>query len=189
MIELKKESFRKAKKSSYENWEKKISQFCISMHQSVQRYYYRKALTFREILLSSSLDRDPMYLLGSNKSSDPSMEEIALGSWVFPTLPGTNPNTKWPLDLPKFHERVMALKPLTLWAEPFDESLNFQDAAYQFVTKQLELLRTEANPDKQTQIREGLRMALMSTLQVMLNSGSYDRMVFSRASEQRRWPS
>eukprot|EP00831_Metopus_contortus_P028331 TRINITY_DN23572_c0_g1_i1.p1 TRINITY_DN23572_c0_g1~~TRINITY_DN23572_c0_g1_i1.p1 ORF type:complete len:117 (-),score=18.80 TRINITY_DN23572_c0_g1_i1:116-466(-) len=37
VVELKKENFRKAKKSSYENWDKKIAQFCINMHQSIQR--------------------------------------------------------------------------------------------------------------------------------------------------------
>jgi len=145
------------------------------MHQSVQRFYYRRALTFREILLSASLDRNPMILLENSINSrnyDLCMEEIALGTWIFPTLPGNNPATGWPESLDKFYSRLKSLRPLSLWAEPFDENYQFQQNAYDFITNLL-----VSSKDKYEQNRENLKLALLSVFGITLNSGSFDRML------------
>jgi hypothetical protein len=175
VIELKRESFHKAKKSSYENWEKKISQFCISMHRSLEHFYSRKALVCREIMRSCEEDRNPLLLQDECKPFHKSMEEAALASWVFPTLPGTNPTEQWPFSLPDLSARLRDLKPLTLWMEPFDDSYAFQEAGYQYLRRASANIR--AHPEKASQMKDEMRLGLLSLLSIALNSGSYDRMV------------
>ncbi len=196
MIEVKKESFKKAKKSSYENWEKKISQLCISMHQSVEKYYYRRALTYRELLLSSQLDRNPTVLFGDCRQCNNIMEEIAMNSWIFPSLPGTNPDTNWPFTLNELYTKVSHLRPLALWCEPFDENYNFQEAAYKFFKGTLErfggLSSAQSGSVKaqdQERIKElkgDAKLALLNIFGITVNSGSYERMV--REIYKNRYP-
>lgn len=97
------------------------------------------------------------------------MEEIALQSWIFPTLPATNPAVNWPLSLHDLYLRVRDLKQLTLWKEPFDESFSFQDAANQFIDNSL-----KSSEDAKT---HNLEEALVTLLNITLNSGSYERTV------------
>lgn len=141
----------------------------MRMRHSVEAYYDRKALTFSEIALSSQTDRNPGKLVGRSKLSNPLMEEIALGAWIFPTLPGTNPAAHWPQSLQELYQRLNSLKPLTLWTEPFDEQNVFQEAAYKFIDQSL-----SQNDEKGIQ---QARLAFLNTLIISLNSGSYDRIV------------
>jgi hypothetical protein len=97
------------------------------------------------------------------------MEEIALSSWIFPTLPATNPTVNWPLSLHDLYLRVRDLKHITLWKEPFDESFIFQDAANLFIEKSLK----SSEEAKANNLEE----ALITTLSIALNSGSYERIV------------
>ena len=140
------------------------------MYQSVQRFYSRKAITFREILLSSSMDREPMILLepGNEKVYDQCMKDLAFENWIFTTLPANNPSANWPLSLPEFYGRFQNLRPLALWAEPFDESYNFQEAAYNYLIKSIE---------SQTPNKDSIKLGLLSLLDVTLGSGSYERIV------------
>ncbi len=143
-----------------------MADFCIKTHEASRAYYDRQATTFREIVLSGETDRNPVTLLGRTNIFTGEMEDIAFGSWVFPTLPGTNPSTSWPLSLPELKDRLSALKPLALWSEPFDEQYRFQEAAYHFIT----------NAESKTG-SEAVRLALLTTLKMTLNSGSHERIV------------
>lgn len=170
-MDLKKDSLKQSQKDKYEGWEKRMIQFCIKMYQAVQRFYSRRALTFREILLSSSMDREPMLIVsnGKDKDYDQYTKNIAFENWVFTTLPGNNPSTNWPLNLPEFYSRFHTLRPLALWSEPFDETYTFQEAASQFISRSLK---------NKEQKEDSLKLALLSLLDVTLSSGSYDRIVF-----------
>ena len=103
------------------------------------------------------------------------MEDISLKSWVFPTLPGTNPLLNWPAALPELNKRLKELKPLELWGEPFDEAYTFQTGAYQYIQQTLKTLKGASSNLKQT--TDDLCLALTTTLLLTLKSGSYDRLV------------
>jgi hypothetical protein len=138
------------------------------MGRSTESFYSRKAASFLEIILSSDIGRDPSLLIGKTNGTSPAVEEAVLIPWMFPTFPGTNPQTSWPERLPEFNKRLSELKPLALWTEPFDESFGFQEAAYEF----LERISNESQKDI-TQAQ----LAFLTLLNVTLYSASYDRIV------------
>ena len=141
------------------------------MRQSMEAYYDRKMGTFLEIVLSADRDRNPAMMLGRTSGSSLLMEEIALAPKIFQTLPATNPTLNWPTALPGLYKRVNELRPLALWAEPFDESFTFQDSAYKFIEQAAE--QVKQSPEK----AEAFRLAYVTLLSMVLNSGSYDRIV------------
>jgi len=179
LLNIKKDAFLKMKREKRESWERKIAQFCSQMKFSSESYYARKAATFFEIVvLCSDSDRNVADLFGNAKLTNPIMEEIAFASSIFPTLPGTNPEN-WPESLPELYKRVSELKPLTLWEEPFDETYQFQENCYKFIETMAE--KYQKNPEKSAEIKENLRLALLTILTICLNSGSYERIVFFRS--------
>ncbi len=143
----------------------------------MEAYYDRKMATFLEIVISADMDRNPGMMLGRSSAVTPLMEEIALAPKIFQTLPGTNPAANWPEALEDLHKRVGELRPLALWAEPFDESYDFQQGAYRFIDRAAQQL-AEKDPGKVAQAKESIRLAVLTLLSVDLNSGSYDRIVF-----------
>jgi len=166
LLDIKGDVLLKLKRENHEKWERRVIELCAQMKKSIESFYSRKAASFLEIILSSDLGRDPSLLIGETNGTSPIVEEAVLVPWMFPTFPGTNPQVNWPERLPELSKRLNELKPLALWIEPFDESFEFQGAAYEF------LERVFNEPQKDIS-----QLALLTLLNVTLYSGSYDRIV------------
>ena len=175
ILDLKRESYLALTNAKREKWEIGSKKFCTKLGISAENYEERRAATFFELVLSADTDRTPSLYLGKTHIANHIMEKIAQNSWVFPTLPGINPDRNWPEKLAELYDRICKLNPLSLWAEPFDESLEFQYAGY----KLLERMADQAinNTDEAAQVKQWSNLAFLVLFTIILKSGSYDRIV------------
>jgi hypothetical protein len=175
LLDMNRENYSAAQRKRLECWQREAKEFCTRLGELAEDFDTRRASTFFEIILSTSMDRDPALLLGKTGEMNSVMEEIAYSPWMFPMLPGTNLTGNWVEKLPELYKRIINLKPLTLWHEPFDESFAFQQSLYQL----LERLAGQALkfPDKLLSVREPAKHAFLVLIAITLNSGSYDRIV------------
>jgi hypothetical protein len=178
--DLKKESWQKIKKANHDRWELRIAQLCLEMQERMQAHPERVRIAFQEVAQSALVDRNLLQSIGQTNITHESMKQIALGSWIFPTLPGTNPGENWPASLKELKERVLGLPMWALWGEPFDESYAFQEPAYRYL--ELTIAKCLQEPSTRGERERWVRLAFETTLAIVVNSGSYDRMVLMEYS-------
>jgi hypothetical protein len=136
-VHFKKESFQKGKQEYYERWEKKVTEKIIKLIEAGETFYGRKGATYNSIM-NSLLNSKDLYIPECDlRVSSEAMEEVALSSYLFTTLPATNPSQQWPSNLLQLRDRWLTLKPAALWREPFDLNFKFHNDAIQFIYKTL----------------------------------------------------
>ena len=170
----------RAKKSSYETWEKKVADITRTILHSMESYYLRKSLVLNEILLSRLTIREQRNpLVDIRTCTNRVMEDIVLSSWVFPTIPGTA-SQNWPEGLEELTERLATLPLPKLWCEPFDLEGVMRDNGERWIRDAIvewtEGFKRGGN-DKLIDIEQNIGRAILALFQIDILSADYDRIV------------
>jgi hypothetical protein len=116
--------------------ESAVQGFCKQMSKSIHHYYDRKCETFDQIV-GSALDKRESFVPNPKLDVNEGIKDVTLAPWQFQTLSGAKP-TSWPLNLPNLIEKLNAMPPLGLFAEPIDllpESKDFYEQARTFISE------------------------------------------------------
>ena len=117
-----------------------VSATCEASVAGLNAFYQRKVESLASIQRSQHEDRDFYVPKVATKEFDEERHlDLALSPWAFHSMPGAR-SAQWPVGLPDFVERLEAMPPLSLWAEPMDTlsyGVEFVEGTKSFIRSQI----------------------------------------------------
>lgn len=158
--------------------QKGVAKFCEQMQKSTNAYYDRKCEVL-DTICGSALDMRDRYMPNMTQDVPASVKDLSLAPWLFQSIAGSQPAT-WPDSLPGLNEKLLELKPLSLWSEPIEVlagSKDFFHKAQEFITETCKQISSAKDKEEIDKLQGHLSEAMSALFGVAVLSGSQHTLI------------